>query len=63
MVLWERIHFPIWETVETWVQPLGEEDPLEGVVATIPVFLPGKFHRQRSLAGYSTWGPQRVRHD
>ena len=21
-----------------------------------PVFLPGKFHRQRSLAGYSTWG-------
>ena len=22
----------------------------------IPVFLPGKFHRQRSLAGYSPWG-------
>ena len=21
-----------------------------------PVFLPGKFHRQRSLAGYSLWG-------
>ena len=21
-----------------------------------PVFLPGKFHRQRSLAGYSPWG-------
>ena len=21
-----------------------------------PVFLPGKFHRQRSLAGYSAWG-------
>ena len=21
-----------------------------------PVFLPGKFHGQRSLAGYSTWG-------
>ena len=21
-----------------------------------PVFLPGEFHRQRSLAGYSTWG-------
>ena len=22
----------------------------------IPVFLPGKFHGQRSLAGYSSWG-------
>ena len=22
----------------------------------IPVFLPGKFHRQRSLVGYSPWG-------
>ena len=21
-----------------------------------PVFLPGEFHRQRSLAGYSPWG-------
>ena len=28
----------------------------------IPVFLPGEFHGQRSLTGYSTWS-QRVRHD
>ena len=28
-----------------------------------PVFLPGKFHGQRSLAGYSPWGRRRVRHD
>ena len=27
-----------------------------------PVFLSGKFHGQRSLAGYSPWG-LRVRHD
>ena len=27
-----------------------------------PVFLPGRFHGQRSLAGYSPWG-HRVRHD
>ena len=27
-----------------------------------PVFLPEKFHGQRSLAGYSPWGSQRVRH-
>ena len=25
-----------------------------------PVFLPGKFHGQRSLVGYSPWGSQRV---
>ena len=28
-----------------------------------PVFLPGKSHGQRSLAGYSPWGHKRVRHD
>ena len=25
-------------------------------MATIPVFLPGKFHGQRNLVGYDTWG-------
>ena len=29
----------------------------------IPVLLPGKSHGQRSLVGYSPWGPQRVGHD
>ena len=28
-----------------------------------PVFLPGKSHGQRSLAGYRPWGLKRVRHD
>ena len=28
-----------------------------------PVFLPGEFHGQRSLTGYSPWGHKRVRHD
>ena len=28
-----------------------------------PVFLPGKFHGQRSLVAYSPWGHKRVRHD
>ena len=27
------------------------------------VFLPGKFHGQRSLAGYSPWGHKRFGHD
>ena len=34
---------------------LGQEDPLEKEMATHPVFLPGEFHGQRSLAGYSPW--------
>ena len=28
-----------------------------------PVFLPGRFHGQKSLMGYSPWGCKRVRHD
>ena len=38
---------------ETWVQSLGWEDLLE---KGIPVFLPGKFHGQRSLVVYSPCG-------
>ena len=41
---------------ETWVQSLDQEDPLEKGMATTPVFLPGEFHGQRSLVGYSLWG-------
>ena len=40
----------------TWVQSLGQEDPLERKWQPFPVFLPGKFHGQRSLAGYSPCG-------
>ena len=38
---------------ETWVQSLGWKDPLEKEMAATPVFLPGEFHRQKSLVGYS----------
>ena len=42
---------------ETQVWSLGQEDPLEGGAwQPIPVFLPGEFHGQRSLVGYSPWG-------
>ena len=34
---------------EMQVQSLGQEDPLEEGMATIPVFLPGQSHGQRSL--------------
>ena len=37
---------------ETQVQSLGQEDPLEKEMA----ILPGRFHGQRSLVGYSPWG-------
>ena len=38
-----------------WVT-LGWEDFLEEEMAPTPVFLPGKSHGQRILAGYSPWG-------
>ena len=41
---------------EIWVQSLGWEDPLEERMATHSVNLAGKFHGQRSLAGYILWG-------
>ena len=41
---------------ETWVQLLGLEDALEKGMAITPVFLPGEFHGQKSLVGYSPWG-------
>jgi len=34
-------------------QSLGWEDPWSKIWQPAPVFLPGKFHGQRSLAGYS----------
>ena len=43
--------------VETQVQSLGWENPLEKEKwQPIPVFLPGEFHGQRSLASYSPQG-------
>ena len=44
---------------EPWVRmiPWGRE------WQPTPVFLPGKSHGQRSLAGYSQWGCKRVRHN
>ena len=39
---------------QTWVQFLGQEDPLEKGMATqySPVFLPGELHGEKSLEGY-----------
>ena len=44
-------------TLERWVRSLCWEDHLEKEIGQhISVFLPGKFHGQRSLAGYNPWG-------
>ena len=41
---------------ETQVQSLGQEDPWRREWLTTPVFLPGEFHGQGRLTGYSPWG-------
>jgi len=41
---------------ERQVQSLSWKDPLERKWQATPVFLPGKFHGQRILVGYSPWG-------
>ena len=41
---------------ETWVLSLGWEEPLEEVMATTLLFLPGEFPWIEESAGYSPWG-------
>ena len=41
---------------ETWVPSLGREDSPEKGMAIGPVFLPGKSHGQRNMAGYRPCG-------
>ena len=46
-------NLPAMQVTQEW--SLGQEDPLEKGITT-PVFLPGEFHGERSLVGYSPWG-------
>ena len=43
---------------ETLVRSLVLEDPLRKEWQPTPVFFPGEFHGQRSLAGYNPWSPK-----
>ena len=45
---------------EIQVQSLGQEDTWRRKWQPTPVFLPGEFHGQRSLVGYSPWGHQEL---
>ena len=62
MAQWYRICLPMQEvqeskeTQEMWVPSLGWEIPRRREWLPTLVFLPGEFHAQRSLAGYSPWG-------
>ena len=40
---------------ETWIQSLGQKDPLEEDMATHSSILARECHGQRSLVGYSPW--------
>ena len=55
---WLSIKNPpaVQETQETWAPSLGWKIPWRKKWQPIPVFLPGKSHGQRGLAGYSPWG-------
>ena len=48
---------------ETWVQSLGQEDPLEKGTATHSSIFSRKSHGETSLMGYGMWGRKRVGHD
>ena len=47
---------------ETWVTPLGREDPFRKEWLPSPLFLSEESFGQRSPVGYSPWGSQNVRH-
>ena len=48
---------------ETWVQSLGWEDPLEGVMTTHSSILAWRIPRTEQPGGLQSMGSQRVRHD
>ena len=53
----------IQETQETWVQSLGQEDPLEEGMATHSSILAWRIPWTEEFAWLQSKGSQRVRHD
>ena len=49
------IRLPMQKMQEMKLPSLSWEDPLEQEMQPSPVFLPGEFHGERSLVGYSPW--------
>ena len=59
----ERILLPIFEIQETWVQSLGQEDPLEEEISAHSSILAWKIPWTEEPSGLQTMGLQTVRHD
>ena len=59
VVQWQMIRLSM---QEMWIRALVREIPCSRTWQRTPVFLPGKLHGQRSLAGYSPWN-HRVGHN
>ena len=53
----------IQEAQKMWVRSWARKIPWRRKWQSTQVFLPGKFHGQRSLAGLQSMGSQKVRHD
>ena len=66
--VWGVIDFQVWKcdcecichasktSLFSYFRSLGREDPWRRKWRPTPVLLPGKYHGQRSLVGYSPWG-------
>ena len=50
---------PAFNAGDSGLTPGSGRSPLRRKWQLTPVFLPGKFHEQRSLEGYSLWGSQK----
>ena len=58
----KKIHLPMQDMKDTWVQSLGQEDALKQEMATCSISCLGNPHGQMSTVGCSPWG-HRVGHD
>ena len=53
---WQRSCLPMQEVQRRWFESWIRKIPWRRKWHPAPVFLPGKFHGQRNLVGYSAWG-------
>ena len=63
MAQWVKNPPAMQETQETWVQSLGQEDPLEEGMATEFSILAWRIPWTEEPDGLQSMGPQRVGHD
>ena len=56
-----RICLPVQEMTETWVQSLGQEDPLEKEMVYTPIFLAWEIPWTEEPGGLQSMGSQNIR--